>query len=448
MDPTSNVSMNNQTGKLRRNKATTFESPSIPKAFFDLQHHFIFSKKKAPVDGIEAIQRDGAAISEHAVVKYANDERPDEKEKQDLENMFKTVLRIGVQNSDIVYTHLLQLSQCYEAMARNNKLIVFTNDISVRKAFNGLIYNCMRTGLVADSKTLEITGVLSVTDFIMVLMMLWKYRENLDELKGTPLSHEDFRQMDIAYMPISRWKGGIRILVFERKGISFYFTSGCLEMKGQLKPFINIGLKESIFRAVELLTKHRIHRLPVMDENTGDCAYILTHRRILHYLWKHCALLPKPECLSQRVVDLEMGTWKNLLYADEQTPLIDCLDMLIDNHISGIPIVEKQTLKVKEVYTRFDAASAAFSDHIDLSVTVTRAIQERDYQCGIRRDAVVTAHYTTTLWCLIEIFIDKNVHRIFMVDDKTILKGIISLSDVIEFLVLRPSRQTANGNNK
>uniref|UniRef100_A0A1I7TCY0 CBS domain-containing protein n=1 Tax=Caenorhabditis tropicalis TaxID=1561998 RepID=A0A1I7TCY0_9PELO len=421
--------MNNSTGRLRRNKATTFESPTIPKAFFDLQHHFIFSKKKAPVDGIEAIQRDGAAISEHAVVKYANDERPDEKEKQDLENMFKTVLRIGVQNSDIVYTHLLQLSQCYEAMARNNKLIVFTNDISVRKAFNGLIYNCMRTGLVADSKTLEITGVLSVTDFIMVLMMLWKYRENLDELKGTPLSHEDFRQMDIAYMPISRWKG-------------------CLETKGQLKPFINIGLKESIFRAVELLTKYRIHRLPVMDENTGDCAYILTHRRILHYIWKHCALLPKPECLSHRVVDLEMGTWKNLLYADEQTPLIECLDMLIDNNISGIPVVEKNTLKVVEVYTRFDAASAAFSDHIDLSVTVTRAIQERDYQSGIRRDGVVTAHYTTTLWSLIEVFIDKNVHRIFMVDDKTILKGIISLSDVIEFLVLRPTKRTANGNTR
>ncbi|EFO89850.1 hypothetical protein CRE_07527 [Caenorhabditis remanei] len=421
--------MNNSTGRLRRNKATTFESPSIPKAFFDLQHHFIFSKKKAPVDGIEAIQRDGASISEHAIVKYANDDRPDEKERQDLENMFKTVLRIGVQNSDIVYTHLLQLSQCYEAMARNNKLIVFTNDISVRKAFNGLIYNCMRTGLVADSKTLEITGVLSVTDFIMVLMMLWKYRENLDELKGTPLSHEDFRQMDIAYMPISRWKG-------------------CLEMKGQLKPFIHIGLKESIFRAVELLTKYRIHRLPVMDENTGDCAYILTHRRILHYLWKHCALLPRPECLSSRVVDLEIGTWQNLLYANEQTPLIDCLDMLIDNHISGIPVVEKTTLKVVEVYTRFDAASAAFSDNIDLSVTVTRAIQDRDYQCGIRRDAVVTAHYTTTLWSLIEIFIDKNVHRIFMVDDKTILKGIISLSDVIEYLVLRPTRKTVNGNSK
>ncbi|EGT30026.1 CBN-AAKG-3 protein [Caenorhabditis brenneri] len=376
--------MNNSTGRLRRNKATTFESPSIPKAFFDLQHHFIFSKRKAPVDGIEAIQRDGAAISEHAVVKYANDDRPDEKEKQDLENMFKTVLRIGVR---------------------------------------------MRTGLVADSTTLEITGVLSVTDFIMVLMMLWKYRENLDELKGTPLSHEDFRQMDIAYMPISRWKG-------------------CLEMKGQLKPFINIGLKESIFRAVELLTKYRIHRLPVMDENTGDCAYILTHRRILHYIWKHCALLPKPECLSQRVVDLEMGTWKNLLYADEQTPLIDCLDMLIDNHISGIPVVEKNTMKVVEVYTRFDAASAAFSDHIDLSVTVTRAIQERDYQCGIRRDGVVTAHYTTTLWSLIEVFIDKNVHRIFMVDDRTVLKGIISLSDVIEFLVLRPTKRTTNGTSK
>uniref|UniRef100_A0A8R1DNQ0 CBS domain-containing protein n=1 Tax=Caenorhabditis japonica TaxID=281687 RepID=A0A8R1DNQ0_CAEJA len=181
-----------------------------------------------------------------------------------------------------------------------------------------------------------------------------------------------------------------------------------------------------------------------MDENTGDCAYILTHRRILHYIWKHCALLPKPECLGQRVIDLQMGTWQNLLFADERTPLIECLDMLIDNNISGIPIVQNNTMKVVEVYTRFDAASVVFSDNIDLSVPVSTALQDRDVLCGIRHDGVVTAHYTTTLWSLIEIFIDKNVHRIFMVDKRTILKGIISLSDVIEFLVLRPSKRATN----
>ncbi|CAI5456161.1 unnamed protein product [Caenorhabditis angaria] len=414
-----NHQQNNESGKLRRNKATTFEET---KAFFDLQHHFVFCKQKAPVDGIASIKRDGATISEHSVVKYANDERPDENEEQKLEDIFKTVSRIGVKEPNMVYTHLLQLSQCYEAMARNNKLIVFTNDISVRKAFNGLVYNCMRTGLVANAKTLEITGVLSVTDFIMILMMLWKFRENLDDLKGTPLSHEDFRRMDIAYMPISKWKE-------------------CLESKGQLRPFIKIGLKESLYRAVELLNKHRIHRLPVMDEESGDCAYILTHRRILHYIWKHCALLPKPAFLNERTMDLGIGSWQNLLFANEDTPLIDVLDMLIDNRISGMPIVEKGTNRVVEVYTRFDAAAAAFSDNIDLSVSVTQAIQEKDKHQGIRRDGVVTAHFNITLWNLIQIFIDKNVHRIFLVDEFLVLKGIISLSDITEFLILRPARQ-------
>ncbi|CAB3400196.1 unnamed protein product [Caenorhabditis bovis] len=406
--------------KLRRNKATTFQ-PAIPKAVFDLQHHFVFSKQKAPIDGIEAIKRDGAVVSEHSVIKYVNDERPDESVDDNLNDTFKTVLRVGIAEPEMVYTQLLKLSQCYEAMARNNKIIVFTDDISVRKAFNGLVYNCMRTGLVADKRTMEITGVLSVTDFIMVLMMLWKYRENLDELKGTPLSHEDFRRMDIAFMPIIKWKE-------------------CLFSNGQLKPFIKIGLKESIFHAVELLAQYRIHRLPVMDEDTGDCAYILTHRRILHYIWKHLALLPKPSFLNEKITKLSMGSWQNLIYATEETPLIDCLDMLINNQISGIPIVEADTLKVVEVYTRFDAASAAFLNHIDLSVPVMQSIAERDKICGIRRDGVVTAHYSSTFWQLIECFINKNVHRIFLVDSNNVLKGIISLSDVTEFMILRPPK--------
>ncbi|CAB3400197.1 unnamed protein product [Caenorhabditis bovis] len=361
--------------KLRRNKATTFQ-PAIPKAVFDLQHHFVFSKQKAPIDGIEAIKRDGAVVSEHSVIKYVNDERPDESVDDNLNDTFKTVLRVGIG---------------------------------------------MRTGLVADKRTMEITGVLSVTDFIMVLMMLWKYRENLDELKGTPLSHEDFRRMDIAFMPIIKWKE-------------------CLFSNGQLKPFIKIGLKESIFHAVELLAQYRIHRLPVMDEDTGDCAYILTHRRILHYIWKHLALLPKPSFLNEKITKLSMGSWQNLIYATEETPLIDCLDMLINNQISGIPIVEADTLKVVEVYTRFDAASAAFLNHIDLSVPVMQSIAERDKICGIRRDGVVTAHYSSTFWQLIECFINKNVHRIFLVDSNNVLKGIISLSDVTEFMILRPPK--------
>ncbi|CAD6193045.1 unnamed protein product [Caenorhabditis auriculariae] len=408
-------------GQLRRNKATNFHPVTIPKAEFNLQHHFIFRPDKAPKDGLQAIQREGDVISRHSIAKYAPEEVPDDvDESLKIDKMFKTVARLGINEPEMVYTHLLQLSQCYEAMARSNKVIVFTDDTSVRKAFNALIYNSVRTGLVADSKSLAITGVLSITDFIMVLMMLWKFRDNLDEMKGTPLSHEDFENMDVAHMPIRRWKE-------------------LLGYQGQLKPFVCIKLNESLFRAVELLSENRIHRLPVMDDVTNDCAYILTHRRILHYIWKHCALLPKPAYLNERAIDIPVGTWNGLIYATERMPLIQALDMLIDNGISGMPVVEYKTLKILDVYTRFDTVAAAFWTDIDLSVTVAEAIKRRENVSGILRDGVVTANQNATMWELVQLFVDKNVHRIFMVDEYNCLKGLVSLSDITEYIVLRPA---------
>lgn len=40
------------------------------------------------------------------------------------------------------YARLLQLNQCYEAMPTSSKMVVFDLDLLLRKAFNGLIYQC------------------------------------------------------------------------------------------------------------------------------------------------------------------------------------------------------------------------------------------------------------------------------------------------------------------
>ncbi|KAK5979712.1 hypothetical protein GCK32_016285, partial [Trichostrongylus colubriformis] len=258
-----------------------------PKSFaaiFDLQHTIVFSQHSAPTDGIRAIRSEGKdAIGSISVAMYPTDELPDNDSDEGRASsclMYKTVSNVIIDEPDLMYTHFLQLSQCYETMSTNNKIVVFTDDLSVRKAFYGLLYNSTRTGLVADSKTLQVIGVLSITDFTMVLMMIWKFREGIDGMKQKPLSYEEFKGMDIVNVKISRWKE-------------------LLKRRGMQREFISVNSNESIFHAVELLTRHRIHRLPVLDRHSGDCVFILTHRRILHYLWKHVSIFGASEvCLS------------------------------------------------------------------------------------------------------------------------------------------------------
>ncbi|XGW33245.1 hypothetical protein V3C99_017595 [Haemonchus contortus] len=415
--------MNGTCRKLPRNKATTFVIDPIPKAIFDLHHTIVFSKQTAPADGIRAIRKEGKdAIGEISVAKYPQDELFDDESDEERASscqMYKTISSVIVDDPDLVYTHFLQLSQCYESMSTNNKVVVFTDDLSVRKAFYGLLYNSTRTGLIADSRTMQVMGVLSITDFTMMLMMLWKFRENIEEMKGKPFTYDEFKGMDIANMRISRWKELLR-------------------RKGMQREFISINSNQSIFHAVELLTKHRIHRLPVLDRRTGDCVFILTHRRILHYLWKHCSCLSRPDYMYEKVSDLKVGTYTGIHYATQEMRLLDVLDMIIDNSISGVPIVDESTMKIVDVYTRFDAVAAAFSRTIDMSITVEEAIRQRRKICG-DRDGVVTAPEDVKVLDLVETFVEKNVQRVFLVDDCFRLKALVSLTDLIVYMVLRPA---------
>ena len=49
-----------------------------------------------------------------------------------------------------------------------------------------------------------------------------------------------------------------------------------------IRPFLILC---SLFEAVYSLLKHKIHRLPVIDPLSGNVLHILTHKRILKFLY-------------------------------------------------------------------------------------------------------------------------------------------------------------------
>jgi len=50
-------------------------------------------------------------------------------------------------------------------------------------------------------------------------------------------------------------------------------------------PLVYINPDASLFDAIKTLIQNRIHRLPVIDPHTGNVLYILTHKRILRFLF-------------------------------------------------------------------------------------------------------------------------------------------------------------------
>lgn len=56
-------------------------------------------------------------------------------------------------------------------------------------------------------------------------------------------------------------------------------------LREQVHPLVSIGPDASLFDAIKTLISNRIHRLPVIDPDTGNVLYILTHKRILRFLF-------------------------------------------------------------------------------------------------------------------------------------------------------------------
>lgn len=172
-----------------------------------------------------------------------------------------------------IFVKFFKFHKCYDLIPTSAKLVVFDTQLLVKKAFFALVYNgklnhfkrknncklqdvCssffflgVRAAPLWDSNKQEFVGMLTITDFIKILQMHFKSAEvDIEEL-------EDHK--------LDTWR----------------------EVLNDSRPFINISPDASLYEAIKTLIQNRIHRLPVIEPDTGNVLYILTHKRILRFLF-------------------------------------------------------------------------------------------------------------------------------------------------------------------
>ena len=57
-----------------------------------------------------------------------------------------------------------------------------------------------------------------------------------------------------------------------------------------MKQLVSIDPEATLFDAIKSLIENKIHRLPVIDPETGNVLYILTHKRLLRFLFLYVSL--------------------------------------------------------------------------------------------------------------------------------------------------------------
>ncbi|XP_041440304.1 5'-AMP-activated protein kinase subunit gamma-1 isoform X1 [Xenopus laevis] len=297
-----------------------------------------------------------------------------------------------------VYTRFMKNRKCYDLIPISSKLVVFDTSLQVKKAFFALVTNGVRAAPLWDSKKQGFVGMLTITDFINILHRYYK----------SPM---------------------VQIYELEEHKIETWRE---LYLQDSFKPLVSISPNASLFDAVSSLIKNRIHRLPVISPDSGNTLYILTHKRILKFLKLFMSELEKPDFVTKSLKDLHIGTYENIALVRPDTPVYVALGIFVQRRVSALPVVDNKG-RVVDIYSKFDVINlAAEKTYNNLDITVTKALGHRSHYF----EGVLKCYEHETLETILNRLVEAEVHRLVVVDENDVAKGIVSLSDILQCLVL------------
>ncbi|XP_004430652.1 PREDICTED: 5'-AMP-activated protein kinase subunit gamma-2 isoform X4 [Ceratotherium simum simum] len=300
-----------------------------------------------------------------------------------------------------VYMRFMRSHKCYDIVPTSSKLVVFDTTLQVKKAFFALVANGVRAAPLWESKKQSFVGMLTITDFINILHRYYK----------SPM---------------------VQIYELEEHKIETWRE---LYLQETFKPLVNISPDASLFDAVYSLIKNKIHRLPVIDPISGNALYILTHKRILKFLQLFMSDMPKPAFMKQNLDVLGIGTYHNIAFIHPDTPIIKALNVFVERRVSALPVVDESG-KVVDIYSKFDVINlAAEKTYNNLDITVTQALQHRSQYF----EGVVKCSKLEVLETIVDRIVRAEVHRLVVVNEADSIVGIISLSDILQALILTPA---------
>ncbi|XP_059184189.1 5'-AMP-activated protein kinase subunit gamma-1 isoform X2 [Centropristis striata] len=217
-----------------------------------------------------------------------------------------------------VYMNFMKSHSCYNAIPTSSKLVIFDTKLQVKKAFFALVANGLRAAPLWDSKLQRFVGMLTITDFINILHCYYK----------SPL----VQMYELESHKIETWRGDSCQNVYLQCSNHF---------------LISISPEASLFDAIYSLLKYKIHRLPVIDPESGNVLHILTHKRILKFLHIFGKKVPKPAFTGKQIQELGIGTFRNIATVQQTATLYDALSIFVERRVSALPVVDEQGMLIK-----------------------------------------------------------------------------------------------------
>ncbi|KAG5984148.1 hypothetical protein E4U55_005861 [Claviceps digitariae] len=295
----------------------------------------------------------------------------------------------------------LKVRTSYDVLPLSFRLIVLDTDLLIKKTLNILIQNSIVSAPLWDSQRGRFAGILTATDYINVIQYYYQFPDEISKLDQFKLSSLRDIEKAIGSIPIET---------------------------------VSVHPSRPLYEACRRMLKTRARRIPLVDvdEGTGKetVVSVITQYRILKFIAvnnEHNTVM-----LKKTVREIGLGTYSNLATIHMGHTVLDAIHMMVDRNISCIPIVDSEN-RVLNAFEAVDVIPCIRGGtYEELDDTVGEALCKRpDDSPGI-----YTCSAEDRLDALFDTIRKSRVHRLIVIDDENKLMGVISLSDILKYVLL------------
>ncbi|KAF3908395.1 hypothetical protein ABW21_db0200488 [Orbilia brochopaga] len=296
--------------------------------------------------------------------------------------------------------NFLRLRTSYDVLPVSFRLIVLDTTLLVKQSLAILIQNGIVSAPLWDSKQSKFAGLLTSTDFINVIQYYFQFPDDLKEIDKFRLN--SLREVE------------------RRIGVAPPETSSIHPMK-------------PLYDACRQMLRSRARRIPLIDvddeTNQEMVVNVVTQYRILRFV---AINVKGVQQLRKPLRDLKIGCYEDLATATMETPVLDVIHLLVKRDIASVPIVNADGV-VLNCYEAVDILTLIKGGiWEELQLNVGEALLKRpDDFAGIH-----TCTLNDRLDTIFDTIRNSRVHRFVVVDERKRLVGILTLSDILRYILL------------
>ncbi|KAI4728506.1 hypothetical protein E4T49_03802 [Aureobasidium sp. EXF-10728] len=311
----------------------------------------------------------------------------------------------------------LKARTSYDVLPLSYRLIVFDTALLVKKSLNILIQNGIVSAPLWDSKTSTFAGLLTTSDYINVIQYYWQNPDALAQVDQFRLNSLRDIEKAIGVQPIET---------------------------------VSVHPLQSLYTACRRMLESRARRIPLVDVDDETqramIVSVLTQYRILKFV---AVNVKDTQNLRKPLRDIDCGTYGDLQTATMETPVMDVIHLLVKYSISNVPILDSDGVYpclhfsvhlanfgpggVVNVFEAVDVISLIKGGvYDDLNLTVGEALLKRSEEFP----GIFTCTLNDRLDSIFDTIRKSRVHRFVVIDEDKKLKGLLTLSDILEYVLL------------